>query len=71
LIFSCRNGTYVTDVGSVAERAGVGELILSHFLPAELDAITDIEWAQRAGEGFSGTTTAGRDGLRRTLPSAI
>jgi ribonuclease BN (tRNA processing enzyme) len=63
--------TDVTDVGSVAERAGAGELILSHYLPAEPDAITDIEWATRAGEGFSGTTTAGRDGLRRTLPRAI
>jgi ribonuclease BN (tRNA processing enzyme) len=62
--------TDVTDVGSVAQRAGVGELILSHYLPAELDAITDVEWAQRAGQGFSGTTTAGRDGLRRTLPRA-
>jgi ribonuclease BN (tRNA processing enzyme) len=62
--------TDVSDVGSVAERAGAGELILSHYLPAEPDAITDIEWAQRAGEGFSGTTTAGHDGLRRTLPRA-
>jgi ribonuclease BN (tRNA processing enzyme) len=62
--------TDVTDVGSVAERAGAGELILSHYLPAEPDAITEVEWATRAGEGFSGTTTAGRDGLRRTLGRA-
>jgi ribonuclease BN (tRNA processing enzyme) len=60
--------TDVTDVGSVAERAGVHELILSHFLPAEPDAITAAEWAKRAGQGFSGRTTAGSDGLRRTLP---
>ena len=60
--------TDVTDVGSVAERAGVRELILSHYLPAEPDAITAAEWAQRAGQGFSGRTTAGRDGLRRALP---
>jgi|HubBroStandDraft_3_1064219.scaffolds.fasta_scaffold53622_1 ribonuclease BN (tRNA processing enzyme) len=59
--------TDVTQVGGVAERAGVRELILSHFLPAEPDAITAAEWAQRAGQGFSGTTTAGRDGLRRAL----
>jgi ribonuclease BN (tRNA processing enzyme) len=62
--------TDVADVGGVAERAGAGELILSHYLPAEPDAITEVEWATRAGEGFSGTTTAGRDGLRRTLGSA-
>ncbi len=63
--------TDVTEVGGVAERARVRELILSHYLPAEPDAITDADWAQRAGQGFSGTTTAGRDGLRRTLHGAI
>jgi len=59
--------TDVTEVGGVAERARVGELILSHYLPAEPDAITEKEWASRAGKGFTGKTTAGRDGLRRTL----
>jgi ribonuclease BN (tRNA processing enzyme) len=62
--------TDVTEVGAVAERARVGELILSHYLPAEPDAITEAQWAQRAGQGFGGTTTAGRDGLRRALPRA-
>jgi ribonuclease BN (tRNA processing enzyme) len=60
--------TDVTEVGGVAERAGVGELILSHYLPAEPGAISEQDWATRAGLGFSGRTTAGRDGLRRTLP---
>jgi ribonuclease BN (tRNA processing enzyme) len=60
--------TDVTQVGGVAERARVGELILTHYLPAEPDAITEEEWATRAGRTFSGKTTAGRDGLRRTLP---
>ena len=60
--------TDVSEVGGVAERARVSELILSHYLPAGPDAITDADWAQRAGQGFSGTATAGRDGLRRTLP---
>jgi ribonuclease BN (tRNA processing enzyme) len=62
--------TDVTEVGAVAERARVGELILSHYLPAEPDAITEAEWARRAAQGFSGTTTAGCDGLRRALPRA-
>ena len=62
--------TDVTEVGAVAERARVGELILTHYLPAEPDAITEAEWARRAGQGFSGTTIAGRDGLRRALPHA-
>jgi ribonuclease BN (tRNA processing enzyme) len=60
--------TDVNQVGGVAERARVRELILSHYLPAEPDAIPEAEWAQRAGRGFSGRTTAGRDGLRIALP---
>ncbi len=62
--------TDVTQVGGVAERARVRELILTHYLPAEPEAITDAEWAQRAGQGFSGKTTAGSDGLRSALPRA-
>ncbi len=58
--------TDVSQVGGVAERAGVRELILSHYLPADPGAVTD--WAQRAGQGFGGKTTAGHDGLRRSLP---
>ncbi len=59
--------TDVTEVGSVAERAGVQELILSHYLPADPQQITDAEWAERASRGFSGKATAGRDGLRKVL----
>jgi ribonuclease BN (tRNA processing enzyme) len=62
--------TDVTEVGGVAERAGVGELILSHYLPAEPGVVSEEAWVKRAGQGFSGRTTAGRDGLRRTLPAA-
>ena len=58
--------TDVSEVGNVAERARVRELILSHYLQADPGAVTD--WAQRAGRGFSGTTTAGHDGLRRSVP---
>jgi ribonuclease BN (tRNA processing enzyme) len=59
--------TDVSEVGSVAERAQVGELILTHYLPADPTAIAEATWAARAGHGFTGTTTAGRDGLRRRL----
>jgi hypothetical protein len=38
-----------------------------NVMPLDAAVITEAEWAQRAGYGFSGTTTAGRDGLRRTL----
>jgi ribonuclease BN (tRNA processing enzyme) len=60
--------TDVSEVGGVAERAGVRELILNHFLPADPHEISDTEWAERAGQGFSGMTSAGRDGMRRVLP---
>jgi ribonuclease BN (tRNA processing enzyme) len=60
--------TDVSQVGYVAERARVGELILTHYLPAGPHAISDAEWAERAGRGYGGTTTAGTDGLRRALP---
>ena len=59
--------TDVGEVGGVAERAGVRELILSHYLPADPDAVTEAAWVERAGQGFCGTTTAGSDGLRRAL----
>ena len=59
--------TDVTEVGGVAERAGVGELILNHYLPGDPAAIPEEDWARRAGQGFGGITTAGRDGMRRTL----
>jgi ribonuclease BN (tRNA processing enzyme) len=59
--------TDVTEVGGVAERARVGELILTHYLPAEPAAISPADWAERGGRGFRGRTTAGHDGLRRTL----
>ena len=62
--------TDVNQAGGVAERARVRELILTHYLPAEPDAIPEAEWAQRAGQGFSGRTTAGRDGMRIALPRA-
>jgi ribonuclease BN (tRNA processing enzyme) len=62
--------TDVNDVGAVAERAEVGELVLTHYLPAEPDAITTAEWEARAARGFSGRTTAGRDGLRIALPGS-
>jgi len=66
----CALQTDVTEVGGVAERAHVGELILNHYLPAEPHAISDVDWAERGGKGFKGRTTAGSDGLRRLLTGA-
>ncbi len=44
--------TDVTEVGGVAERAGAGELILTHYLPAEPDAIAAADWSRRAARGL-------------------
>jgi ribonuclease BN (tRNA processing enzyme) len=60
--------TDVSEVGTVAQRACVKELILTHYLPAEPQAISNEQWTERASRGFSGTTIAGTDGLRRRLP---
>ena len=60
--------TDVTEVGGVAEQAGVKELILTHYLPAEPGAIGEAEWVRRAAPSFRGKTIAGHDGLRRVLP---
>jgi ribonuclease BN (tRNA processing enzyme) len=62
--------TDVREVGAVAERAGVAELVLSHFLPADPAAISTADWARRVSPTFSGLTIAGYDGLRRPLPAA-
>jgi ribonuclease BN (tRNA processing enzyme) len=63
----CALQTDVTEVGGVAQRAQVGELILNHYLPAEPSAISDAAWAEQGGKGFQGQTTAGADGMRRRL----
>ena len=59
--------TDVSEVGGVAERAHVRELVLNHYLPADPDVISDAAWVERTGKRFQGRTIAGRDGLRRTL----
>ena len=59
--------TDVGEVGEVAERAGVRELVLTHYLPADPDAVSTADWARRAGPAFSGRTIVGYDGLRRPL----
>ena len=58
-------------VGGVAERAGVGELILSHYLPAEPDAIAARGMGRSAPrQGFrAGPPPAGRDGLPPDPPT--
>lgn len=52
--------TPVEEVGAIAERAGVGTLVLSHFVPAS-DVVSDDRWREEATRGFSGRVVVGRD----------
>lgn len=49
--------TRIADVGPLAERAGVGTLVLNHFVPATWPA----ERWEAAGKGFSGRLVVGQD----------
>lgn len=49
--------TLISDVGPIAERAGVATLVLHHFVPATWPA----ERWEEAGKGFSGRLVVGAD----------
>lgn len=54
--------TDAADVGRVAAEAGVGTLVLSHFVPTEgPGAPTDDQWIAAARRHFKGTIVVGRD----------
>lgn len=52
--------TPVEEVGALAERAGVGTLVLSHFVPAS-GVVSDEVWAEEAARGYSGRVVVGHD----------
>jgi ribonuclease BN (tRNA processing enzyme) len=52
--------TTIEQVGGVAERAGVGTLVLNHFVPADNP---QERWLE-AGDGFSGRLVVGEDLMR-------
>jgi ribonuclease BN (tRNA processing enzyme) len=51
--------TLLDDVGTVASRAGVGTLVLTHFVPSE--GIADEVWRAGAARGFPGEIIVGSD----------
>ncbi|MDQ8705560.1 MBL fold metallo-hydrolase [Streptomyces sp. LHD-70] len=59
--------TDVTEVGPLAERAGVGTLVLSHIVPADPALVGRGSWARRAGQGFGGRVVVGEDLLSLPL----
>ncbi|GAB3556557.1 hypothetical protein [Spelaeicoccus albus] len=48
------------DVGKIAEAAGVGTLVLSHFVPGHVD-VPDETWIAPVREHYAGRIIAGRD----------
>ncbi|MGN6723398.1 MAG: MBL fold metallo-hydrolase, partial [Marmoricola sp.] len=56
--------TSVTDVGGVAERAGVGTLVLSHLVPAAHSIVSPSSWRRQAQQGFGGRVIVGEDLMR-------
>ena len=52
--------TPVEALGPLAERAEVGQLVLTHLVPGG-EQITDAMWLEEASKGYSGTVTVGTD----------
>ncbi len=53
--------TSAEDAGRVAQAAGVGTLVLSHFVPPDDPAITDQMWLDAARTHFAGRVIVGKD----------
>lgn len=52
--------TALSEVGKVAAAAGVGRLVLTHFVPGD-DALADDHWLTGIGGGFDGEVIVGHD----------
>ena len=53
--------TTAEDAGTLAHRAGVKTLVLSHFVPPDDPAITDEMWHEAASKNFRGRVIVGKD----------
>ena len=53
--------TVPEDVGRIAAEAGVGTLVLSHFVPGDDATITDAQWSKGVREHFKGRVIVGTD----------
>lgn len=57
--------TSVDDLGPLAQRAGVGTLVLTHLMP---DGVPARTWHRRASRGFDGRVVVGSDLTEVALP---
>jgi ribonuclease BN (tRNA processing enzyme) len=53
--------TTAEEAGRIAQEAGVGTLVLSHFVPADDPTITEAMWRDAAATRFRGRIVVGRD----------
>ena len=53
--------TYAEDVGRIATMAGVGHLVLNHFVPSDDPSITPDHFAEATRETWQGKLTVGHD----------
>jgi ribonuclease BN (tRNA processing enzyme) len=60
--------TLVEDVGRIAAQAGVKNLVLNHFVPADDASITEAHWIEGVRASFSGNVVVGRDLLEIPIP---
>jgi ribonuclease BN (tRNA processing enzyme) len=58
--------TPLSRIGKIASEAGVGTLVLTHFVPGD-DTKPDEEWIDGASAGFDGEVIVGRDLLELDL----
>jgi ribonuclease BN (tRNA processing enzyme) len=59
--------TTAEQVGQIAQRAGVKKLVLSHFVPGDMEWITDAMWRDEAAKHYKGEIVVGRDLLEVPL----
>ncbi|MXO67146.1 MBL fold metallo-hydrolase [Altererythrobacter endophyticus] len=53
--------TTTDEVGKIAQLAGVKKLVMSHFVPGDMEWITDDMWREGAARHYSGEIIVGRD----------
>jgi ribonuclease BN (tRNA processing enzyme) len=59
--------TLAEDVGRIATAANVKKLVLSHFVPADDNTITEQMWREAVAKTYSGPLVVGRDLLELPL----
>lgn len=48
-------------MGQIAARARAKKLVLSHFVPGDMEWITDAMWRDEAAKQYDGEIVVGRD----------